>query len=85
MRDMLALAAEELRARPIIDGPVMLTAQVDLMLTSLQVEFVLHPETRLLHVPRAPAPSADGAVAPAVELSVRPAPVDGTAAQPPAA
>ncbi len=85
MRDMLALAAEELRARPIIDGPVMLTAKVDLMLTSLQMEFVLHPETRVLHVPRSSGPAADGAVAPAVELSVRPAPVDGTAAQPPAA
>jgi hypothetical protein len=55
MRDMLALAAEELRARPIIDGPVTLTAKVDLMLTGLQMEFVLHPETRLLHVPRAAA------------------------------
>jgi hypothetical protein len=55
MRDMLALAAEELRARPIIDGPVTLTAKVDLMLTSLQVEFVLHPDTQLLHVPRPPA------------------------------
>jgi hypothetical protein len=25
------------------------------MLTSLQVEFVLHPDTQLLHVPRPPA------------------------------
>lgn len=49
MRDMLALAAEELRARPIIDGPVTLTAKVDLMLTGLQMEFVLHPDTQLLH------------------------------------
>jgi len=65
MRDMLALAAEELRARPIIDGPVTLTAKVDLMLTGLQMEFVLHPETRLLHTPRAPAaaPAEDGAAA----------------------
>jgi hypothetical protein len=52
MRDMLALAAEELRARPIVDGPVTLTAKVDLMLTSLQMEFVLHPDTHVLHVPR---------------------------------
>jgi hypothetical protein len=59
MRDMLALAAEELRARPITDGPVTLTAKVDLMLTSLQVEFVLQPETRLLHGARA-AEAADG-------------------------
>ena len=58
MRDMLALAAEELRARPIIDGPVTLTARVDLMLTALQVEFVLHPDTRVLHVPRRAAGSA---------------------------
>lgn len=73
MRDMLALAAEELRARPIIDGPVTLTAKVDLMLTGLQMEFVLHPDTRLLHVPRpAPADGSDPAPAP-VEVAVRPA------------
>lgn len=77
MRDMLALAAEELRARPIIDGPVTLTAKVDLMLTGLQMEFVLHPDTRLLHVPRpAPADGSDPAPAP-VEVAVR-------AAEPPA-
>ena len=58
MRDMLALAAEELRARPISDGPVTLTAKVDLMLTSLQVEMVLQPETRLLP---ASQPAAAGA------------------------
>jgi type IV secretory pathway VirJ component len=58
MRDMLALAVEELRARPIVDGPVTLTAKVDLMLTALQVEFVLHPDTKLLHVPRAAAAAA---------------------------
>ncbi|MFY7974005.1 MAG: hypothetical protein ACOVOT_06235 [Rubrivivax sp.] len=73
MRDMLALAAEELRARPVIDGPVTLTAKVDLMLTSLQMEFVLHPDTRVLHVPRSAAPEP-GEVAPlAVELTVQPA------------
>ena len=73
MRDMLALAAEELRARPIIDGPVTLTAKVDLMLTGLQIEFVLHPDTRVLHVPRS-APSEQGEAAPpAVEVSVKPA------------
>lgn len=77
MRDRLALAAEELRARPIIDGPVTLTAKVDLMLTGLQMEFVLHPDTRLLHVPRpAPADGSDPAPAP-VEVAVR-------AAEPPA-
>jgi hypothetical protein len=70
MRDMLALAAEELRARPIIDGPVTLTAKVDLMLTALQVEFVLHPDTRVLHVPKAPAPADAGPGAP-------PPPTDG--------
>jgi hypothetical protein len=73
MRDMLALAAEELRARPIIDGPVTLTAKVDLMLTGLQIEFVLHPDTRVLHVPRS-APSEQGEAAPpAVEVLVKPA------------
>jgi hypothetical protein len=73
MRDMLALAAEELRARPIIDGPVTLTAKVDLMLTGLQIEFVLHPDTRVLHVPRS-APLEQGEAAPpAVEVSVKPA------------
>ena len=70
MRDMLALAAEELRARPIIDGPVTLTAKVDLMLTGLQMEFVLHPDTRVLHVPRPPAPDSG---APGVTVAVRPA------------
>lgn len=73
MRDMLALAAEELRARPIIDGPVTLTARVDLVLTGLQMEFVLHPDTRLLHVPRTAPPAEGGAPAPSVEVTVRPA------------
>lgn len=71
MRDMLALAAEELRARPIIDGPVTLTARVDLVLTGLQMEFVLHPDTQLLHVPRSATPPAGDA--PSVEVSIRPA------------
>jgi hypothetical protein len=84
MRDMLALAAEELRARPIIDGPVTLTAKVDLMLTGLQMEFVLHPETRVLHVPRPPTPAGDPPTAPSVHLSVRPTQpaADGTATDP---
>jgi hypothetical protein len=64
MRDMLALAAEELRARPIVDGPVTLTAKVDLMLTSLQMEFVLHPDTRVLHVPRSTGAEPGDAAAP---------------------
>jgi hypothetical protein len=43
------------------------------MLTSLQMEFVLHPDTRVLHVPRSAAPEP-GEVAPlAVELTVQPA------------
>ena len=73
MRDMLALAAQELRERPIIDGPVTLTAKVDLMLTALQVEFVLHPDTRVLHAPGA-APPVEGAAAPPVRVEARPAP-----------
>lgn len=73
MRDMLALAAEELRARPIIDGPVTLTAKVDLMLTGLQMEFVLHPDTRVLHVPKSSAPAEAGAEPPRVQVSLRPA------------
>lgn len=85
MRDMLALAAEELRARPITDGPVTLTAKVDLMLTSLQMEFVLHPETRVLHMPRSSSPAAGGPGAPAVEPETPPAPTPGPAAQLPAA
>lgn len=75
MRDMLALAAEELRARPITDGPVTLTARVDLMLTALQVELVLHPETRVLHVPKAPLPAApEGCELPPVQITVQPPP-----------
>ncbi|MFM7505344.1 MAG: hypothetical protein ACKO3M_02055 [Rubrivivax sp.] len=76
MRDMLALAVEELRARPIVDGPVTLTAKVDLMLTALQVEFVLHPDTQLLHVPRAatPAPAADDEPPAGSGTAVLPAP-----------
>lgn len=73
MRDMLALAAEELRARPIIDGPVTLTAKVDLMLTGLQIEFVLHPDTQVLHVPRSAASEQGAGAPPVVELSVKPA------------
>mgnify|MGYP000952114386 CR=1 FL=1 len=81
MRDMLALAAEELRARPITDGPVTLTAKVDLMLTSLQVEFVLHPETRVLHAPRSAAAAPGG---PATESDAPSAPAADPSAQPPA-
>ena len=73
MRDMLALAAEELRARPITDGPVTLTAKVDLMLTSLQVEFVLHPDTEVLHTPRPPGQPAAVPVAPPVDPDLPPA------------
>jgi hypothetical protein len=73
MRDMLALAAEELRARPIIDGPVTLTAKVDLMLTGLQMEFVLHPDTRVLHVPPSAALEPREAAPLAVQLMVKPA------------
>jgi hypothetical protein len=73
MRDMLALAAEELRARPIIDGPVTLTARVDLMLTALQVEFVLHPDTRVLHVPKSSTPGRGAQDALPVVITARPA------------
>lgn len=73
MREMLALAAEELRARPITDGPVTLTAKVDLMLTSLQMEFVLHPDTQVLHVPRSSAQAAEGPVAPPADPDLPPA------------
>lgn len=73
MRDMLALAAEELLARPITDGPVTLTARVDLMLTALQVEFVLHPETRLLHLPKSSPGGASAPDAAAVTITARPA------------
>lgn len=73
MRDMLALAAEELRARPIIDGPVTLTAKVDLMLTGLQMEFVLHPDTRVLHLPRSSPPGPGDAESPPVQITMRPA------------
>ena len=73
MRDMLALAAEELRARPIIDGPVTLTARVDLMLTALQVEFVLHPDTRVLHVPKSSTASRGTGEPLAVSVTARPA------------
>ena len=83
MRDMLALAAEELRARPIIDGPVMLTAKVDLMLTALQVEFVLHPDTRVLHVPRAAAREGGAEEAPPVQITMRPAGAPSDEAAPP--
>lgn len=71
MRDMLALAAEELRARPIIDGPVTLTAKVDLMLTALQMEFVLHPDTQVLHVPRPNAAALPAPQGPGLEPSER--------------
>ena len=74
MRDMLALAVEELRARPIVDGPVTLTAKVDLVLTALQVEFVLHPDTQLLHVPRAATAAADDDPAASAGTAVVPAP-----------
>jgi len=43
------------------------------MLTSLQMEFVLYPDTQVLHVPRSSAQAADGPVAPPVDPDVPPA------------
>lgn len=80
MRDMLALAAEEIRARPIIDGPVTLTAKVDLMLTGLQMEFVLHPDTRLLHPPRATTPGGDADESRPHDVTVSARPAEPSAA-----
>ena len=54
------------------EGMVTLTAKVDLTLTSLQMEFVLYPDTQVLHVPRSSAQAADGPVAPPVDPDVPP-------------
>jgi hypothetical protein len=43
------------------------------MLTGLQIEFVLHPDTRVLHVPRSAPSEQDAGAPPAVELTVKPA------------
>lgn len=45
MRDVLAIAAEELARRPIVDGPVTLTCKVDVMVAALEVQMVFDPKT----------------------------------------
>lgn len=71
MRDVLAIAAEELQRRPIVDGPVTLTCKVDVMVAALEVQMVLDPKTtRVLALPpRSPAP-----MPPAADATPGPAP-----------
>jgi hypothetical protein len=47
------------------------------MLTGLQMEFVLHPDTRVLHLPRSPAQADAASEGPPVRLGLRPAAADG--------
>jgi hypothetical protein len=53
LRDMMAIAVEELRARPIAASPVLLTAKIDVVLASLELQMMVDPKTELLHIPGA--------------------------------
>jgi hypothetical protein len=53
MRSVLQIAAADLQAHPVVDGPVTLTASVDLVFTALQMQVVIEPkgETRVDEAP----------------------------------
>jgi hypothetical protein len=51
MRDVMAIAIDELRQRPIHAGPVTLTAKVDVMIAALEIQIVVDPS-------QLPAPQA---------------------------
>jgi hypothetical protein len=51
MRDVMAIAIDELRQRPIHAGPVTLTAKVDVMIAALEIQIVVEPELPSLPPP----------------------------------
>jgi hypothetical protein len=74
IREVMAIAVEELRSKPISTSPVLLTARVDIVLASLEIQMLVDHDTRLLHVPAALRRAGESA-----------APDAAPAAQPPAA
>jgi hypothetical protein len=58
IREVMAIAVEELRSKPISTSPVLLTAKVDIVLASLEIQMVVDQNTQLLHLPAA---ARDGA------------------------
>lgn len=51
MRDVMAIAIDELRRRPIHAGPVTLTAKVDVMVAALEIQIVIDPDPPALPAP----------------------------------
>ncbi len=51
MRDVMAIAIDELRQRPIHAGPVTITAKVDVVVVALEMQIVIEPERPALPPP----------------------------------
>jgi hypothetical protein len=59
IREVMAIAVEELRNKPISTSPVLLTAKVDIVLASLEIQMVVDQNTQLLHAPAATRKAAE--------------------------
>jgi hypothetical protein len=59
MRDVMAIAIDELRQRPIHAGPITLTAKVDVMIAALEIQIVIDPEPPRQLPPPAPLDAPD--------------------------
>jgi len=56
MRDVLAIAIDELRQRPLHAGPITLTSRVDVVIAALEIQIVIEPESP----PPTPEPPSAG-------------------------
>ncbi len=59
LREVMAVAVEELRSKPISTSPVLLTAKVDIVLVSLELQMMVDQNTQLLHQPSAKRKAAE--------------------------
>lgn len=59
IREVMAIAVEELRNKPISTSPVLLTAKVDIVLASLEIQMVVDQNTQLLHLSSASRKAAE--------------------------
>jgi hypothetical protein len=51
LRDVMAIAIDELRQRPVHTGPVTLTAKVDVVVVALELQVVIEPDRPALPPP----------------------------------
>ncbi len=59
LREVMAVAVEELRNKPISTSPVLLIAKVDIVLASLEIQMMVDHNTQLLHLPSASRKAAE--------------------------